>query len=65
MASPQAQRFWREYPRIKILPSQEIEAEGSMAFVTRIQSISGSAALEVISKRDTFELLGVHTNVKL
>jgi RNA polymerase sigma factor (sigma-70 family) len=65
MASPQAQRFWREYPRIKILPSQEIDAEGCMAFVTRIQSISGSAVLEVISKRDTLELLGVHTNVKL
>lgn len=65
IASPQAQRFWREYPRMKTLPAQEIEVQGTRAFLTRLQSVIGSAELTVISRRDTFELLEVHTNVKL
>jgi len=65
IASTEAQRFWREYPRMKTLPAQEIEVQGSMAFLTRLQSVTGNAELTVISKRDTFELIEVHTNVKL
>lgn len=64
MATPEAQRFWREHPRLKILPAQEIEASGSPAILTRIQSISSVAQLAVISRRQTFELIGVHTNAK-
>lgn len=65
IALPEAQRFWREYPRMKTLPTQEIEVQGSRAFLTRLQSVTGNAELTVISKRDTFELIEVHTNVKL
>ncbi|HSK89396.1 MAG TPA: RNA polymerase sigma factor [Anaerolineales bacterium] len=65
IALPEAQRFWREYPRMKTLPAQEIEVHGTMAFLTRLQSVTGNAELTAISRRDTFELIEVHTNVKL
>src|SRR5918993_1379959 len=49
IALPEAQRFWREYPRMKTLPTQEIEVQGSRAFLTRLQSMTGNAELTVIS----------------
>ena len=65
MELPEAQRFWREFPRLRILPDQEIEVQGSQAFLTRIQSVTGSAELHVISIGGTFETLEVHTNIPL
>ncbi len=65
MGLPEAQRFWREFPRLRILPEQEIEVQGSQAFLTRIQSVTGSAELHVISIGSTFEPLEVHTNIPL
>jgi RNA polymerase sigma-70 factor (ECF subfamily) len=65
LASPEAQRFWRAYPRMRTTPPQEVEAQGSMAYLTRLQSVTDNAELTVISRRDTFELIKVHTNVKL
>src|SRR5215213_2086189 len=51
IALPEAQRFWREYPRMKILPAQELEVQGSLAFLTRLQSVTSKAELTVISRR--------------
>ena len=65
VGSPEAQRFWREYPRMRTLPARAIEAQGSPAMLTRLQSVSSNAELTVISHRETFEILEVHTNVKL
>jgi hypothetical protein len=65
IGSPEAQRFWREYPRMRTVPCQEIEVHGSLASVTRLQSVTDNAELTLISRRDTFELIEVHTNVKL
>ena len=65
LALPEAQQFWRKYPRLRMLPAQEIEAQGSRAFLSRLQSVSDAAELTMISSRDTFELLEVHSNVKL
>lgn len=65
VGSPQAQRFWREYPRMRTLPARAIEVQGSPAMLTRLQSVSSNAELIVISHRETFEILEVHTNVKL
>jgi len=62
IALPEAQRFWREHPRMKMLPAQELEAQGSLAFLTRLQSVTSNAELTVISRRDTFELIAVHMN---
>jgi RNA polymerase sigma factor (sigma-70 family) len=65
LSLPEAQQFWRKYPRLRILPAQEIEMQGSQAIVTQLQSVSDAAELTMISSRDTFELLGVHSNVTL
>jgi RNA polymerase sigma factor (sigma-70 family) len=63
IGSTEAQRFWREHPRMRTLPSLEIEVQGSSALLTRLQSLTSSAELTVISQRDTFEQLEVHSNV--
>ena len=65
LASSKAQRFWREYPRIRTLPVLEIEVHESPALLTRLQSVTNNAELTVISRRDTFEPIEVHSNVKL
>lgn len=65
IALPEAQRFWRAHPRLKTIPSQELEVQGSRAFLTRLQSVTSGAELTVITKRNTFEVLGVHTNIQL
>jgi RNA polymerase sigma factor (sigma-70 family) len=62
IGSPEAQRFWREYPRMQTLPTLEIEVQGSAGLLTRLQSVTSNAELTVISRRDTFELLHVHSN---
>ena len=65
IALPEAQCFWREHPRMRTLPVQEVEVHGTLALITRLQSVTDSAELTVISQRGTFQLLQVHTNVKL
>jgi DNA-binding CsgD family transcriptional regulator len=65
LGSSEAQRFWREYPRIRTLPALEIEMQGSPALLTRLQSLTNSAELTVISRRETLEQMEVHSNVNL
>jgi RNA polymerase sigma-70 factor (ECF subfamily) len=65
IGTPEAQRFWREYPRMRTLPTREIDVQGSPALLTRLQSVTNNAELTVICRRATFEILEVHTNVKL
>ena len=60
---PQVQQFWREHPRLRTLPPQEIEVEGSIAFITRLQSVTDSTELTVISRPDSFDPLEIHSNV--
>jgi hypothetical protein len=64
LGSMEAQRFWRAFPRLRTLPALEIEVQGSSAVLTRLQSLTSSAELSVISRRDTFEQMEVHSNVK-
>jgi hypothetical protein len=65
LALPEAQKFWREHPRLLIRPGQEIESQGSPAYLTRIQSVTSAAELTVISRQDTFELLETRSNIPL
>ena len=65
IGSREAQRFWREHPRIRTLPALEIEVQGAPALLTRLQSLTSNAALTVISQRDTFEQIEIHSNVEL
>ncbi|MDP9353360.1 MAG: RNA polymerase sigma factor [Chloroflexota bacterium] len=60
LALPEAQRFWRENPRMRTLPEAAVEVQGRPAIVTTFESISGSSTLQVVSRRDTCEVLGIH-----
>jgi hypothetical protein len=57
---PEAQRFWRRHPRMHTLPIREIEHAGRPALLGGFQSRDGSARLEMISARDTYEVLRVY-----
>jgi RNA polymerase sigma factor (sigma-70 family) len=65
IGSSEAQRFWRENPRMTTSPPQEVEVHGTLAFLTRLKSVTDNAELTLITRRDTFELIEVHTNVRL
>lgn len=57
---PEARRFWQEHPRMRFLPVREIEVAGSPAVLTGFESLTGSARLEVVSLRDTCEVLSIN-----
>jgi RNA polymerase sigma-70 factor (ECF subfamily) len=56
---PEAQRFWRANPRMRFVPARSIEVRGVPAVVTAFESLSGSARLEVVSLRDTLEVVQI------
>jgi RNA polymerase sigma-70 factor (ECF subfamily) len=58
--SPQGRRFWRAHPRLRTLPEREVEAAGRAAIVTSFESVADAARLDVVSARDTYEILSVH-----
>lgn len=65
MAVDQVQKFWRTYPRLKLLPVQQVETQGAAALVSGVQSVTSTAKLEVLLRQDTFEVLDIRTNIKL
>jgi len=60
LGRPDAQRFWRDNPRIRLLPERAVEAAGRDALVTGFQSVTGAATLTVVAARDTYEVIAVH-----
>lgn len=59
-ALPAVRRFWRDHPRMRILPPREIDASGRAAFLVRVESVTDGAYLDVIRARDTFAALASH-----
>ena len=58
--SPAGRRFWRVHPRLRTLPEREVEAAGCAAIVTSFESVTDGARLDVVSARDSYEILSVH-----
>jgi RNA polymerase sigma-70 factor (ECF subfamily) len=58
--TPEAQRFWRRHPRMRALPTQEVEAEGRPALVIGYESVTGNERLEIIADRATYQTLRVY-----
>jgi RNA polymerase sigma-70 factor (ECF subfamily) len=56
---PETIRFWRNNPRMHVLPPREIEAEGNPALVTSFASISDSNTLDIVFSRTTFTVMSV------
>lgn len=59
---PEARRFWKENPRMRFVPEREVEFDGSPAVVTALESVTGTARLEVVSLRDTLEVVRINGN---
>lgn len=62
LSLPEARRFWREHPRIRTLPTREVEMDGCAAVVTMFESVTGSAQLAVVMSRKTLRPLGAHSD---
>jgi hypothetical protein len=60
LASAQGQAFWRAHPRIRLLPEREVETQGRAALVTSFASVTDGVRFEVVSARETYEVLRVY-----
>ncbi len=56
---PEARRFWQDNPRMRFLAPREVEHAGSPAVVTGFESLTGSARLDVVTLRDTLQVVRV------
>jgi RNA polymerase sigma-70 factor (ECF subfamily) len=65
MTLPEVELFWRREKRIRMLPDGEVEAQGRPATLTRFESLESAQALDVISLRESFEVVGVHHDAGL
>lgn len=57
---PQVQHFWREHRRIRTSAWREVEVDGYAAVVASLESVTSAAKLDVVSKRDTLQLVGIY-----
>lgn len=59
LQAPSALQFWRRHPRMRALPTAEVEHAGRPALVTGFESVQSAARLEIVSARDTYAVLAV------
>lgn len=59
-ALPEVQRFYRQHPRIRLLPNYAVEVDRRAAIVTRFESITNQERIAVVSAANTFEALQHH-----
>ncbi len=55
-ALPEVQEFYRQHPRLRLLPHYEVEVDGHVAIVTRFESVTNQEEVVVLSAADTFEV---------
>jgi RNA polymerase sigma-70 factor (ECF subfamily) len=58
--TPEAQRFWRRHPRMRALPTHEVEAGGRPALVIGYESVTSGERLEIVADRATYQTLRVY-----
>lgn len=56
----ETQHFWREHPRIRVLPARDVETAGVPAVVIGVECRTDGARLDVVWARETLHVLGVH-----
>ena len=59
LETAQGQHFLQAHPRIRTLPRHSLETEGRAAILTRFESITDTATLNVLSDEETFEILRI------
>lgn len=57
---PEGRRFWRDHPRIRLLPERTVEADGRAVIVVGFASVTDAATLDVVADSETFRVLSVH-----
>jgi RNA polymerase sigma factor (sigma-70 family) len=57
---PEGRQFWKTHPKIRLHSTSEINAAGSSALVSSFASLTDSARFDVVTTRDTVEVIGVH-----
>ena len=57
---PEGRRFWKEHPRIRMLPEREVEAMGQAAIIKSFESVTGAATFAVAFACDTYRVLDIH-----
>jgi RNA polymerase sigma factor (sigma-70 family) len=58
--TPEAQRFWRRHPRMRALPTREVETAGRPALVIGYESVISGERLEIVADRATYQTLQVY-----
>lgn len=61
LASREGRAFWREHPRIRLLPLSEQEVGGALALRVSFMSLADNARLDLLAARDTLQPLHVYT----
>ena len=61
LSLPETRQFWKDHPRMRILPPGEVEAEGHPAIVTGFASETGSDRLDIVYARDDLRVLRIHS----
>ena len=57
---PQVRCFWQTYPRIRMLPEQQIRIDGRAVLLARIENVVGTERFDVLFAQNTFAVIGVH-----
>ena len=57
---PLGRNFWRQERRILTLPEKEIETDGVAALHVPFESVRTGATLDMILRRDTYDILALH-----
>jgi RNA polymerase sigma factor (sigma-70 family) len=55
--------FWRRHPRMRALPIREIAYQGRDALLAGFESVDGPARLEVVSARETLDVLRIEGGI--
>jgi RNA polymerase sigma-70 factor (ECF subfamily) len=61
LCMPEGREFWRRRPKIRFHSSPELETNGRAAVVSSLESLTDSARLDVITDRETYEVIAVHS----
>jgi hypothetical protein len=61
LSLPDVQQFWRKYPRIHILPEQEVTVEDRPGLKVTIESPVKTAGLDLLFDRKTFQVLAIYS----
>jgi RNA polymerase sigma-70 factor (ECF subfamily) len=62
MAHPALQAFWRGQRRIRALPHRVVDTDGRAALVSRFESLTSAASVDIVSASARFEVLHIESS---